>query len=121
MQRSSPSSRSQGSASVLLQAAMQRPCPSSQAQAPALLQAAMQSPSSSSQASASAGRPHVDHLLLDLGPTALCAPHRRLAVISVCLILNLPTPALMDAKAWSTTIMITVHETNMRTTSTSAS
>uniref|UniRef100_A0A0D3G0M1 Uncharacterized protein n=1 Tax=Oryza barthii TaxID=65489 RepID=A0A0D3G0M1_9ORYZ len=94
MQRSSPSSWSQGSASVLLQAAMQRPCPSSQAQAPALLQAAMQPPSSSSQASASAlGRPHVDHRLLDLGPTALCTPHRRLAVVSVCLILNLPTPA----------------------------
>uniref|UniRef100_A0A0E0A2J7 Uncharacterized protein n=1 Tax=Oryza glumipatula TaxID=40148 RepID=A0A0E0A2J7_9ORYZ len=93
MQRSSPSSRSQGSVSVLLQAAMQRPCPSSQVQAPALLQAAMQPPSSSSQASASAGRPHVDHRLLDLGPTALCAPHCRLAVVSVCLILNLPTPA----------------------------
>uniref|UniRef100_I1PBZ1 Uncharacterized protein n=1 Tax=Oryza glaberrima TaxID=4538 RepID=I1PBZ1_ORYGL len=54
MQRSSPSSRSQGSTSVLLQAAMQRPCPSSQVQAPALLQAAMQPPSSSSQASVAA-------------------------------------------------------------------
>uniref|UniRef100_A0A0D3GAK8 Uncharacterized protein n=1 Tax=Oryza barthii TaxID=65489 RepID=A0A0D3GAK8_9ORYZ len=101
MQRSSPSSRSQGSASVLLQAAMQRPCPSSQAQAPALLQAAMQPPSSSSQAAASAlGRPHVDHCLLDLGSTALCAPHRRLAIVSVCLILNLPTPVCRRQSPW---------------------